>query len=115
MVTVAEFKSQYAEFSVADGLIQRAITTAENIWSLSDEGTGLVAAHLLALHSDQQAEPDGGLGIVKSERIGPRQVAYQNQARDNPDVFFATTPYGRLFLTLRDHTPVWVIGAVVVG
>ena len=120
---VAGFQAQFPnpQFEGADtAAIQRAIEEAEFYHSRRPLATLYCAAHLLALESEHTGKPDGGSGVVASERIGPKTISYLTQAgtgqnADDRKVFFATSSYGRRFLALEARTPRAAIGAVVVG
>ena len=115
MPTLTEFKTRFPELDHPDDTIEEALTEAVLIHSLDDTITGYVAAHLLAIRPDRTGTADGGSGEVKAERIGPRRVEYATMAKDGRrDVFFATSSYGRMVLTLEDRHPQLVIASVIV-
>ena len=113
--TLADFRSRFPEFSTADSAVERVLARAKRFHALTVEGWLLAAAHLLALVDDTAAY-DGGAGVVTSETIGPRTIDYETVSEgDGRRVFFASTRYGREFLTVEDYTPRRRISAVAVG
>ena len=121
--TVAEFRAQFpTDFPVAtypDAVITARIAEARQIHAVRKPATLYLTAHLIAIDAENTGEPDGGSGVVTSEKIGPRQVAYATQAGGTERskarrAFFATTSYGRRFLMLADTSPRAAIGARVV-
>lgn len=96
--------------------IDRAIAEARQLHDWNEIATIYLAAHLLAVDTEQGAlQPDGGSGVVQSEQIGPRRINYLTQAgEDERRAFYATTPWGRRFLALEDRTARVGIGATVV-
>ena len=122
--TVAEFRAQFpTAFPVAthpDTLIEARISEARQIHAVRKLATLYLTAHLIAVDAENTGKPDGGSGVVTSEKIGPRTVNYATQAgggREGTDkrrAFFATTSYGRRFLVLADTSPRAAIGARVV-
>ena len=62
-------------------------------------------AHVLTLDDERGGNSDGGSGEVRSEGEGDRMVTYLTQAKDEGDVFWAVTPYGRLVLALERRNP----------
>lgn len=107
-VTAATLRVRYPEFTATahpDAIVEDCIEEALLIHSYRERATMAVAAHFLALRSEETGKPDGGAGVVVSEGIGPQRVTYANQATDAKGKinrsFFATTPYGRSFLTLE--------------
>ena len=117
--TVNEFRAQFpTTFPVAthaDTLILTRIGEARQIHGVRKLATIYLTAHLLAVDGEATGEPDGGSGVVGSETIGPRKVAYQNQSDGMPNrAFFATTSYGRRFMALVASSPRGSIGARVV-
>ena len=107
--SAATIKERFPEFaSVDDAAVDAAAATALTLSSVSPEATRYLTAHLLALNAQRGtgvAEPDGGDGIIMSEGVGSVRVGYKTQARDEGDVFFARTEYGRTFLALERRAP----------
>ena len=105
---LADFREMFPEFGVADytdDVVVGWIETARAIHALSDRALIWCAAHLLALDRDEGRETDGGAGIIQSESIGPMRLTFQTQAKDQREVFFSRTSYGRMFLQLEHRTP----------
>lgn len=119
MTTIAELsatdlRERFPEFAAAtfsDAHLSQALRTAKEISSVSSEATLYCAAHILTLRADEAAKQDGGSGIVAQERIGPKWTMYRTQARQERDVFFATSSYGRMVLTLESRNPKRVLSA----
>ena len=115
-LSVADFREQFPapafEQASADA-ITRAVCDALLLHSINEIVTLYCAAHLLALKAEYVDDlgrtvdtPDGGSGVVKSEKIGPRQIQYMTMAGDDERrVFYSTTPYGRMFLALEARVP----------
>ena len=117
-VTPAEVRSALAEFGSAtdypDSRINAAVTNARLIHDIRKQAVLYLAAHFLAIEAENTAAPDGGAGVVSSEKIGPRSVTYVTQAKGKASrSFFATTSYGRIFLALADTSPRAAVGARV--
>lgn len=126
-VTVSEFKRRFKAFTYSDGGesghsdqdVQGAIDEAREFHNVKPLATLNCAAHLLAIGAEDSASPDGGSGVVISEGVGPKRVQYATQVggsfdADGKAAFFATTSYGRKFLSLETRTPRRAIGAMVV-
>ena len=101
--SLATFRERFPEFSdLDDGRVRPMLEAAKEIHSLSIAATLYLAAHLITLDLKERAiGVDEGAGVVISESIGPKKVTYKTQAEREGEVFFARTPYGRMFLTLR--------------
>ena len=121
--TVAEFRAQFGadfpETTYPDATVEARIKEARLIHAVRKLATLYLTAHLIAIDAENTGEPDGGSGVVTSEKIGPRQVDYATQAGGTERskarrAFFATTSYGRRFLMLADTSPRAAIGARVV-
>ncbi len=114
-ITVAEFRETFGEFDgSSDEDIETALPVAYQLTDVSRDATLYVTAHLLALSAEYTGGPDGGSGVVKSERLGPKAVTYQIGAGDDERrVFFDRTSYGRMALTLEDRSPKAVMAMVV--
>ena len=121
MATVTTFRTRFPEFvDQADVEVTQALSYATRLHAISEDGTLLCTAHLLALSSgerpDSDPEADGGAGVVTRETIGPRTIDYLTMAgKDERRAFYATTFYGRLLLAIEDRMPRRIIGAAVVG
>ena len=115
--TVAEFRAQLPEFTEADypdARVTAQIGLARRLHDVRKTAILYLTAHLFALEEEQTGQVDGGAGVVSSEKIGPRQVAYLTQADGSERrAFFATSAYGRMFLALADTSPRASVGARV--
>ena len=108
--SVATFRARFPEFTDAlysDTLVGHAITDSERLYRFNDEARLYCMAHLLVLTKEQGLSPDGGSGVVASERIGARAVTY---VQDDKDGFYARSSYGRMFLALEARNPTRVMG-----
>lgn len=112
---LATFKAKFPIFALADAVIESALAEAVIFHDVNETATLYCAAHLLALDSENTGKPDGGSGVVESEKIGPLSRNYKNQDEEERDVFFVTTSYGRRFLAIERRTPRSAIGAIVIG
>lgn len=115
--TLDAFRGEFPEFSTTvDAEVEAALDEAYQLHAIKPLATLYCAAHLLAVGPEATGSPDGGSGVVMSESIGPRRVAYLTQAGDDErKVFYATSSYGRRFLNLESRTPRFVIAARVAG
>lgn len=107
-LSVVELRERYPGFGGrGDAEIEGALAEARALSDHTATLTSLCAAHLLALGPvDLGAQPDGGLGELASERVGPYQASYRTVAgQGGRETFFATTAYGRRFLALEARTP----------
>lgn len=92
--------------SVAEDVLSRALIVALEIHTLSPLATVYCAAHLVSLWADEDASTnpagvDDRGGVVIAETAGPIEAEYMPQAEGGHEVFFARTPYGRMFLMLE--------------
>lgn len=127
MPDAAAFRAKFPQAKhfplVTDAEITEALVEATLIHSVRELATLYCAAHLLALEHEYFDElgrpvssPDGGSGVVTAETIGPQNktfatmVGNMSSRRAAHRAFFATTPYGRHFLTLEARTPAVGIG-----
>lgn len=103
-----DFRARFPEFSaIDDAQVDVYIGDALCIFRLCERAVVHLAAHLCALAQDQSSVTgiDGGLGEVESERIGKKAVTYKTQAKDNKDVYYTSTKYGRAFIQFRNKCP----------
>ncbi len=97
-VNFLEFRDRFPEFySVSDRNVERAMETARNIHSASDEAQLHLIAHLLELSRSD----DSAAGEVISESVGPKSVTYMSQAGEPNEAYFTRTSYGQTFLVLE--------------
>ncbi|MCY4670319.1 MAG: DUF4054 domain-containing protein [Rhodococcus sp.] len=118
----ATLKARFPEFTQADSIVDALIEEAERITGASgnDELILWAAAHLLALEAEHTGAPDGGAGVVTAESIGPLSKTYATQvgggaggASNEDAAYWATSSYGRRFLTLQARTPAAVLTTIV--
>ena len=116
-VTFAAFREQFPEepptsafVGVAQGAIEAAIKEALQLHDKRNLATLYLVGHLLALDQEyydalwrRKDRPDGGSGVVNSEQIGQRRIAYLTMAGESERrAFYVTSPYGRgIFWHLR--------------
>ena len=112
-LTGAEVRTRFPELSIdkfPDALMEDAAETAAEIYSATRKGALHLAAHLAVIWvAENDAEPDGGSGVVVSEMVGQKQVTYTNAAAvhtRSEDVFYERTSYGRMYLQLRDASAI---------
>ena len=110
-LTVADFRDRFDEFTVADypdRQVGFSLTEAKRLSIVSPEAALYCTAHLLTLWKNESRDEggnpaiDGGSGVVVSETIGPRSVAY---ATPSGRKFYERTYYGRMFLELSNASP----------
>lgn len=95
---------QFSETDYPDDVVQALLDTAKSMSNFSEDATYYLAAHLLTLwnlEGGTKAMVDDRGGIIVGETIGPKALQFKSQARDNRDVFYLRTPWGRLYLQLR--------------
>jgi len=115
-MTVAEFRAQFPEFaSRTDAHVGRALAEAQLLAARPASSTAYAAAHMLALASERTGEPDGGSGEVKSESLAGAAMGAVPMAMSGDDVFWTTSAYGRMVLSLRMSDPATRIGVAVGG
>lgn len=113
--TVAAIRGRFAEFAQrTDSEIAAAAAAALELSAVSEEATLHLAAHLLALSSERDGSPDGGAGEVSMEQTGGRIVHYVSMARTGDEVWWTTTPYGRIAHMLQSASPRYVLSPMVV-
>ena len=106
-VTATTFKAKFsASFgSLTDAVVNAAIAEAllmisESAWGAKfDLGVNYLAAHILKLDADDAGAAPGAL---KSERLDVWSATYQTPGSMPGDELFASTAYGRRYLSVRD-------------
>jgi len=83
--------------------LKRRIRVAQALHSLRALATLYCAAHLLVI-DDGIEQPDGGHGEVISQKVGELSTGYMPQSEEGRESFFATSSYGRTFLTLEKRS-----------
>ena len=114
--TLAGFRQQFPELdssTASDDAVGLALAVAKQIHNTRPLATLYCTAHLVTLETQRAAGTLPG-GEVVQERAGSLWAQYRTQAQDGPDVFFASTVYGRHFLILEARSPRHAIGAIVV-
>ena len=107
------FRARFPEFDlVADSIVLTSIDEALHIFALCDLPVLWLTAHLLTLDADSGigdtgASVDGGEGETSSESVGSVSASFKTQADKGSDTFYASTSYGRRYLTLRKTTPAY--------
>ena len=119
---LAAFRAAFPEITAqkaSDAEVERHLALALEIHSHSESATLHCAAHLVAISEERTGDgagaADGGSGVVTSESLGPKTVTYlTNAGASARKAFFATSPYGRMFLTLEGRSARPAIAAMVV-
>ena len=115
--TPLEFRARFPEFvanDYPDALIERAVGLARRLAAAAGmEAVYWLTAHWLSLEGERNVSPDYGSGLVTSETVGPRTVSYMAEARDDAQVFYARTVYGRAYLALERRAPARVMSVRV--
>lgn len=105
MAGITDFKSAFPELATLDdAVIDSAINRAEFLHDATDRGTLLAAAHLIATDSVKASAPapDGGMGVVRREKIGQQETEYEtNAGGEDWKAFWSITPYGRELLQIE--------------
>ena len=119
-VTVTALRERFTEFTEAlypDAQVENAINDMERVAGrLGLEAQLYCTAHWLTLEGEKSVDadgrpvPDGGSGVVVSERIGPRSVSY---ASPDGRKFYERTYYGRAFLELSRASPRRMLPTVI--
>lgn len=119
MTTAAEllpiFRDEFPEFdAVPDETILKYLNNALLIHAICPMATVYLAAHLYSLDQDSGIGSDpgpsnpvdgGGVREVTSERAKNITATFKSQSDKGSDSFYTTTPYGRMYLVLRDACP----------
>ena len=114
--SVATFRTRFPEFTqseFSDALVSNLAAVAFHISGINTEATLYLLAHLVAVSKEDNAELDGGSGVVEEERLGPKSVKYVNQQMGEGDAFFNRTSYGRLFMVMESRSPAKRLRVVV--
>ena len=114
---MTKFRTQFTEFEdVEDAKLTRQMTVADALRPSTDLGFLYLTAHLLAIDTDRDndiALPDGGSGEVTREESGNVHMSYRTQARNNAEVFYTRTEYGRTMMAIEGKN--YVLSANVYG
>ena len=105
-ITITTFKVRYPELYSSDASEQTRmkilIEDARQASKLPDEESIMdLAAHFVVLsrtERDQQNKKDYGQGELTAEQFISKRGEFMTFASINSEVFFTTTPYGRMYL-----------------
>lgn len=119
MITPAEFKIRFPEFSSEDDtriqlfIDDSVVILNEPYWGTKfDMGLSYYTAHLLVIGTKTAAGSSGSQGSVTSRSVDGTSVSYGNSSTgDTADDFLASTAYGQRYLALRKTlgVPAYVI------
>ena len=115
-VSVADFRARYPQFAAGtypDDTVALAVADARELTDVSTAAVLACTAHLLTLASQETLKASGGSGVVKSETIGPKMVAYVTQAENAREAFFGQTAYGERVLAIERRSPATFSAMVV--
>lgn len=105
-VTVAGFREEYSEFSdTSDTDVQKWLDRALLLHSVNEDCVYALCAHLLTLEDEPFEDQVGGSGEITSVQTGPRWTQYMTQAKENREVWFSRTRYGRFYLAMSRRLP----------
>ena len=117
MPTVAEllpdFRTEFPEYvSQSDAVVEKHLNNALLIHAICGGATIYLAAHLLTLSINDNVGTTGGSvdggGIereVTAERGRDINATYKSGTDRDSDSVYISTPYGRMYLRLRDACP----------
>ena len=106
-ITAADFKAAYPSFaSTSDDDVTSALAEARDLFSATERGVFLLAAHLLTIIAD------GFDSEATVERAGEQWVTLVAQASAGGEAFYTSTTYGRRFLAHKKARPVAPVYAV---
>lgn len=103
--TLEQVRQQFPEFSSQnDETVNAAIRDAYAVHRIRPQATLYLVAHILSLVTDNVEQPDGGMGIVVKETLGPKAIDYKTMSNDADTlkVWCEATHYGRMFLVLYE-------------
>ena len=112
-----DFRAQFPEFSeTEDDKVNFALSLAKQFNNKSKRLILYAAAHLLAGKYIEPSSPgmDGGAGELMKYALGPKAQEFKTMADDGSEVFFTTTSYGRIFLTLEKRNLNTTLGGIKV-
>ena len=106
---IAAFRAALPEFTtseIADALLSSWLDEAAQLYTLSERGAQLCAAHLYVLDKAERPSTGvapldgGGDGLIEHERLGGHSVTYVRD-KDERRQFFERTTYGRRLMQLE--------------
>ena len=108
-ITLARFRELYPEFDSPvseDAEAEYALELAQEIHRCSANAIYALAAHFLSLAITQGQGGDspatGSVQQIKKSRVGRVATEFVQMAGSMEDSFYETTPYGKLFLALKN-------------
>ena len=106
-ITIERFRELYPEFNdVPDSDVEYALELAQELHRCSANAIYALTAHFLALSQMQgQDGEDVATGVVKDvkkSKVGRVATEYISMASNVEDSYYTTTPYGQLYLALRN-------------
>jgi len=110
-LTIERFRGIYPEFddvTYPDAEVQYALDLAQEVHRCSANALYAVAAHFLSLFTAEKIRNDGGgastssVGTIKKARVGRIATEFVSMAATAADVYYEQTPYGKLYLALRN-------------
>ena len=112
-ITAEQVRSEFPELSFTDDFIQSQIDLAYRITNINRDATLYCVGHLLTISNERTGVQDGGFGEVVKEAQAGQEITYMAQARNEREVFFSTTSYGRMVLLLESRSPKRPVSVVV--
>ena len=107
------FREQFPEYnSKSDDEILLYLNNALIIHALCEMATVYLAAHLITIDSESGvggsggSVDGGGVRETSSETAKSVSASFKGMAKDGSnDSFYTNTPYGRMYITLRNNCP----------
>ena len=111
-VTLSEFRSEFPELndSVTDAQFEQASRVATSVVHGTEKQKLWAIAHIATA---QDSDLTGDTVQVQLGGTGGLTRSYKVMSKSERDVFWTTTYYGRMYLTLVRQTP--VTGAGLIG
>lgn len=107
-----EFRKQFPEFSCkTDDFILQSLASALVIHAICELATIYLAAHICTIDADSGIGGDGGsvdAGGVRektSDSADSISASFVTLASKEGDAFYTNTPYGRMYITMRNSCP----------
>lgn len=110
------FREQFPEYSaLSDDYVLGYLNKALLIHAICPMATVYLSAHLIAIDQDSgigsvdgpkfPVDSGGAAREVVSERGKNINTTFKSMAKKESDTFYTATPYGRMYITLRDACP----------